>query len=69
MTYNKQVALLKSQIENLQNQIKVIQSKCPHKDVTKKHGSNTGHLCEQDDSYWTDFSCPNCCKTWTEYSK
>jgi hypothetical protein len=69
MTYNKQIELLESQILDLQNKIKIIQSKCDHKNVTKKYGSNTGNLSEVDDMYWTDFACPNCKKRWSEKQK
>lgn len=69
MTYNKQVEILESQILDLQNKIKLIQYKCAHKNVVKKYGSNTGNLSEVDDLYWTDFSCPNCKKRWSENIK
>lgn len=69
MTYKKQIESLNAQIASLQQQIKIIQGKCGHKNVIKKNGSGTGGYCEQDDLYWVDYSCPNCSKTWTEYSK
>lgn len=53
-------------IEEAYKEIKEIQSVCTHEGLTGKYGANTGNYCRDDDSYWVDFTCPECGKTWTE---
>lgn len=42
-----------------------IVDECDHHDVEKVHKANTGNWCEQDDRYWTEFTCNVCHKRWT----
>lgn len=54
------------------NQIKwdgaerALQETCAHPNATKKYGGDTGNWDRSQDSYWIDFSCPDCRKRWRE---
>lgn len=56
-------------IEELYKEIKEVQAVCTHKGLVGKYGADTGNYCSQDDSYWVDFTCPECGKKWTETQK
>jgi len=56
---------LTKKIETAQEQIRQLQASCPHPDVQKKYGSNTGNYDPSADSYWIDWNCPDCGKRWT----
>lgn len=51
------------EIELLNEELKILQSECPHSNKKETHGSNTGNL--DDNIYWTDFHCLDCDKKWT----
>lgn len=53
-------------IKELYEEIKEIQSICMHEGLVGKYGANTGNYCSQDNSYWVDFTCPECGKKWAE---
>lgn len=53
-------------IAKIEGEIADLRAKCPHPNLTKKHGANTGNWCRLDDCYWTDFNCPDCGKRWRE---
>ena len=56
---------LKSEIKAKQKRIKSIQDSCSHPKecITKKHSGSTGNYDKQD-SYWTNFHCSLCDKSW-----
>ena len=43
-----------------------LEDACPHENATKKHKGNTGNYDPASDLYWTEFTCPDCGKFWTE---
>lgn len=61
-----EIKRLQKQIAKLEGDVNQLRACCTHPNVKKKHGSNTGNWCPQDDCYWTDFDCPDCGKHWTE---
>jgi hypothetical protein len=56
---------LTKKIETAQAQIRQLQASCPHPNVQKEYGSNTGNYDPSADSYWIDWNCPDCGKRWT----
>lgn len=46
--------------------IERFQVNCPHKNVQKKYGANTGNYDPSADCYWTNFRCFDCEKRWRE---
>jgi hypothetical protein len=44
---------------------RILQEKCPHTNVTKKYNGSTGNWDRSQDSYWIEYSCPDCKKFWT----
>jgi hypothetical protein len=61
---------IKTQIADLTNELKQIQSECSHpvSCVTGKYGANTGNWCPDDDVWWITLYCSLCDKGWTVYS-
>jgi predicted RNA-binding Zn-ribbon protein involved in translation (DUF1610 family) len=59
--YDKMVEV----INRMNLEIKALQLTCNHAFATKKHCGSTGNY-DRDDSYWTEFKCPECGKNWTE---
>lgn len=57
---------LKSEKEEISNQIIELQTQCKHSFATKVAKSDTGNWCKADDRYWYEFDCPDCGKRWTE---
>lgn len=55
-----------TQIVKLQKELTALQESCAHPRVTKEHKGNTGNYDPSADCYWTEFSCPDCGKWWTE---
>lgn len=43
-----------------------LQASCPHSGHLFKYRSNTGNYSPSDDSYWTEHTCDDCGKYWTE---
>jgi len=63
------IVRLQAIIKDAYERIKKIQTRCPHKNVTKKHWGNTGNYDPTCDCYGTDFICLDCDKHWTEKQK
>lgn len=40
-----------------------LQVECPHHNLEYKNKGNSGGW-DYDDSYWTEWYCPDCCKRW-----
>lgn len=57
---------IQAEISALYLRLRGIQETCSHLRATKKHGANTGNYDPSADWYWTDFTCPDCLKRWTE---
>ena len=57
---------LQAQIKEASDRINVLRSKCKHKKAVKTYGSNTGNYDPSNDGYWTEYSCPECGRYWTE---
>lgn len=57
---------IETRIETLKNGLKTLQNYCHHPYVIKTSKSDTGNWCKTDDSYWTEFKCPDCGKFWIE---
>jgi hypothetical protein len=55
-----------ARIGYLKAELEVLQDRCEHPNVIKIHKGDTGNWCVSDDSYWTEFRCPDCVKSWTE---
>lgn len=53
-----------TKINKLNDQLKELQSLCPHPDVTKKYKGNTGNYDPSADCYWIEWHCPDCGKYW-----
>lgn len=53
-------------IQSAHKKIRRLQEQCTHPNVVKKYGSNTGNYDPSQDCYWTDFTCPDCDKRWSE---
>ncbi len=62
----EKIESLRKEIDKIYKRIHRLQESCKHKHVTKKHGSNTGNYDPTQDCYWTDFTCLDCDKRWTE---
>lgn len=56
-------------IDKYHKEIMKLQQECQHTYVTKKYRCNTGNYDPSQDSYWVEFSCPDCYKHWTKDSK
>jgi len=59
----KKIKLLQSFLDE---QLNALQDQCPHDNVEKKYGSNTGNYDPSADCYWIDFYCPDCEYRWRE---
>lgn len=55
-------------ITSLQDELIDVQSSCKHENTTKTNGGNSGNYDPLDDSYWVDFKCHNCLKSWRVYN-
>lgn len=53
-------------LHSAEGEIASIQRMCEHPRVKKEHKASTGNWCPQDDTYWTEFKCPDCYKQWHE---
>ena len=42
-----------------------LQKICSHVNASKKYCSDTGNWDRNSDSYWIDYSCPDCGKKWS----
>ena len=45
---------------NIDEQLKELQSQCTHENFTGTYGCDTGNWCRDDDSYWINFTCLDC---------
>jgi transposase-like protein len=60
-------SLLK-RISKLEDAIILIREDCTHPNTLLKYGSNVGNYDPHSDSYWVDYRCEDCGKTWTVYT-
>jgi nitrite reductase/ring-hydroxylating ferredoxin subunit len=63
------IAKYREQIKEIQDKIVAIQNECPHPKFVLEvaPGCNTGNYDPHCDSYWTDFHCQLCEKSWRQY--
>ena len=52
--------------EKIAKELAKLQSSCQHPNVLSKYNSNTGNYDPSSDSYWIEYSCPDCRKRWIE---
>jgi hypothetical protein len=57
---------IESALQKYNQQLKELQYSCGHPNVQKKHRANTGNYDPSSNYYWTEFTCPDCKKFWTE---
>jgi hypothetical protein len=57
---------LEESVRQAYEELRVLQHRCKHPNVTKEHGSSTGNWCKADDCYWIEYECIDCGKKWTE---
>ena len=50
--------------DRLAQELAALQAACTHPSVNKKYCGNTGNYDPSADSYWIEFSCPDCRKKW-----
>lgn len=64
----KSISQLQEEINERVSAIHNIQEQCSHPEpcLTKVAGSNTGNYDPSADSYWYDFKCSLCGKSWRE---
>ena len=55
-----------AQIERLEKEIDIIQTKCKHLHVNKTYKGDNGNFDPSDDYYHTCFECLDCGKHWYE---
>ncbi len=67
-TVRQRVNNIKLQLTKLSEELSDLQLICSHptESVTKRHESDTGNYDPSQDRYWTDFTCSECDKRWTE---
>lgn len=57
---------IESNLQKYNQQLKVLQETCEHTGLQKQHKADTGNYDPSADRYWTEFTCPDCGKKWTE---
>jgi hypothetical protein len=59
------IVRLQRRIDEAQAAITAFQQECPHPDIHKKPGANTGgYDGPRFDEYWVDHTCKRCGKWW-----
>lgn len=61
----RRFATLQRRAAALQAAVDLLRIECPHRAPHYKYRGNTGSHDPSDDSYWIDWSCPDCGKRWT----
>jgi hypothetical protein len=51
-------------VSKLIDQLTELQAECQHPNVNKEYKGDTGNYDPTSDSYWIDWSCPDCNKRW-----
>lgn len=65
LTVKQKREMIESVEAELAGQLHSLQENCPHEDLTYKYGGSSGNWDKSDDSYWIDWKCNDCYKTWT----
>ena len=55
---------IESKISEYEKKLEQLQNNCPHHSLEYKNCGSTGSW-DRDDSYWTEWYCPDCDKRWT----
>ncbi len=50
--------------DKLAKELAKLQEQCQHPNLISKYDSNTGNYDPSADSYWIDYTCPDCRKRW-----
>lgn len=53
-----------NKINQLYGKLGELQQVCQHPNVTKKYRGDTGNYDPSADSYWIEWKCPDCHKSW-----
>jgi hypothetical protein len=65
MNIRKERVQIQKNILKWKNALKTLQDNCSHPNATKVYNSNTGNYDPSCDSYWEEYTCPDCNKYWT----
>jgi len=57
---------VESNLQKYYQQLKDLQETCDHTNIQKQHRASTGNYDPSADCYWTEFTCLDCNKKWTE---
>jgi len=57
---HREIDKLRKLISDSERKIRDLQGLCSHPGIHIKYMGDTGNWCPYDDSYWADWSCPNC---------
>lgn len=52
------------EMNDLSQELRKHQERCKHKNATYISKGDTGNWCRDDDSYWQEWKCPTCKKSW-----
>jgi transposase-like protein len=55
---------IEKKIKEYEHRLEQLQKECPHHNLEYKNEGSTGSW-DRDDSYWTNWFCPDCDKRWT----
>lgn len=56
---------IQEKIQKLYEELKHLQSNCPHTNHTKKYRGSTGNYDPHDDCYWIEYHCQDCDNKWS----
>lgn len=62
MTYKEKVERIEAMRLRLWKELEALREECPHDNKAGEYKSDTGNLCEYDDSYWIQGVCLDCGK-------
>jgi hypothetical protein len=60
----RRATTINNNIKKWNDALRMLQVTCTHPTATKKYGANTGNYDPSADSYWIDYTCPDCGKRW-----
>jgi hypothetical protein len=65
LTVKQKREMIESVQTELADQLHSLRENCSHEDLTYKYGGSSGNWDKSDNSYWIDWKCGDCGKTWT----
>ena len=66
MNIKERHLLIQEKMRGCLDELKELQSACPHEHVKKNYRSNTGNYDPSQDEYWVQCHCLDCGKVWNE---